>query len=65
MTNAKVSIKELLNELEKLGVNVSQLKRLHERGNQLDALQESLMKLCQAHLIHRELKEHLKHEFIC
>ena len=42
-------IEQLLDELEKSGVNIAELKKLYERGQQADALKESLIKLYQAH----------------
>jgi len=40
---------QLLDELEKSGVNVAELRELYEKGQHSDAFRESLIKLYQAH----------------
>jgi hypothetical protein len=52
-----VSIAGLLDELEKLGVNVEQLRRLYASGRQLDALRESLIRLYQSHLMQHAINK--------
>ena len=41
-------IEILLCELDDAGINVSELKKLYERGHQVNALKDSLIKLYQA-----------------
>lgn len=49
MMQEETSIEMLLDELENSGINIAELRKLYERGQQADALKESLIKLYQAH----------------
>ena len=51
------SIVALLDELEKLGIKLEQLRKLHASGRQLEALRESLIRLYQSHLTQHALNK--------
>jgi hypothetical protein len=52
-----VSIAGLLDELEKLGVNVEQLRKLYASRRQLDVLRKSLIRLYQSHLMQHAINK--------
>jgi hypothetical protein len=52
-----VSVNDLLNELEKLGVNVRELRKLHAAGMGTESLKKNLMQLYHAHLMQRSFKD--------
>lgn len=51
------SLVALLDELEKLGIKLEQLRKLHASGRQLEALRESLIRLYQSHLTQHALNK--------